>query len=55
MDIKPCLASKNIEKNNIHIQVKKLNGSFLKYVKLVYFQNVINLYLTQTYNAILAK
>ena len=29
-----------------------LNGSILKYGKLVYFQNVVNLYLTQAYNAI---
>ena len=48
----PCLASKNFEKNNIHIQGQKLNASILKYGKLLYFQKVVNLYLTQTYNAI---
>ena len=36
-------ASKNFEKHNIHIQSHKLNGSILKYGKLVYFQNVVNL------------
>ena len=45
---------KNFEKNNIHIHVKKFNVFILKYGKLVYFQNVGNLYLTLTYIAILA-
>ena len=31
----PCSASKNFDKNNIHIQCQKLNGSNLKYGKLV--------------------
>ena len=43
----PCLASKNFRKNNIHIQDQKLNGSVLKHGKLAYFQNVVNLNLTQ--------
>ena len=50
----PCLASKNFEKNNIHVWDQKLNGPILKYGKLVYLQNVVNLYLTQAYNAITA-
>ena len=48
------LASRNFEKNNIHIQGQKLNGSILKYGKLVYFQNAFNLSLTQAYDATLA-
>ena len=48
----PCLGSKNFEKNNVHIKGRKLHGSVLKYGKLAYFQNVVNLYLPQAYNAI---
>ena len=50
----PCLAFQKFEKNNIHIQSQKLNGSVLKYEELVCFQNVVNFYLSQAYNAILA-
>ena len=28
-----CLASENVEKNNIHTQSQKLRGSILKYAK----------------------
>ena len=47
----PCLASKNFDKNNVHIEGQKFNGSITKYEKLVYFQNVVNIYLNQAYNA----
>ena len=48
----PCLSSKNFEKNNVDIKGRKLHGSILKHGKLAYFQNVVNLYLPQAYNAI---
>ena len=53
----PCMPShakplKIFEKKYIHIQGHKFNSSILKYEKFVYFQNVVNRYLTQAYNAI---
>ena len=49
----PCMASHALPLNILRkTQGQKLKDCISKYGKLAYFQNVVNLYLTQAYNAI---